>query len=40
MSIGDKIKQLRQERGWSQTQLANQLKIHQKQISGYGRNLQ
>jgi transcriptional regulator with XRE-family HTH domain len=39
MSIGDKIKQLRQERGWSQAQLANQLKIHQKQISGYERNL-
>lgn len=39
MSIGDKIKQLRQERGWSQAQLAKQLKIHQKQISGYERNL-
>jgi transcriptional regulator with XRE-family HTH domain len=39
MSIGNKIKQLRQERGWSQAQLARQLKVHQKQISGYERNL-
>ena len=39
MSIGDKLKQLRQECGWSQAQLANQLKVHQKQISGYERNL-
>lgn len=39
MPIGDKIKQLRQERGWSQAQLANKIEVHQKQISGYERHL-
>lgn len=39
MSIGNKLKQLRQERGWSQAQLAKKLDVHQKQISGYERNL-
>jgi transcriptional regulator with XRE-family HTH domain len=39
MPVGNKLKQLRQERGWSQAQLANKLDIHQKQISGYERNL-
>jgi transcriptional regulator with XRE-family HTH domain len=39
MPVGNKLKQLHQERGWSQAQLANKLDIHQKQISGYERNL-
>lgn len=39
MNIGEKIKRLRQERNWSQAQLANRLEIHQKQISGYERNI-
>jgi transcriptional regulator with XRE-family HTH domain len=39
MSFGQRLKRLRQERDWSQQQLANKLKIHQKQISGYERGL-
>lgn len=37
MSLGERLKRMRLERGWSQTQLAQKLKIHQKQISGYER---
>lgn len=41
MAIKDRIKQLRQEKNWSQTQLAQKINIHQKQISAYerGRNI-
>lgn len=39
MAIGEHIKRLRQEKGWSQAQLANKLNVHQKQISGYERNI-
>jgi transcriptional regulator with XRE-family HTH domain len=41
MAIKDRIKQLRQERSWSQTQLAQKMGIHQKQVSAYecGRNV-
>lgn len=39
MSLGDRIKQLRQQRGWSQAQLSKKLNIHQKQISGYERGI-
>ena len=39
MVIGEHIKRLRQEKGWSQAQLANKLNVHQKQISGYERNI-
>jgi len=39
MTLGDRIKRLRQERGWSQAQLSQKLKIHQKQISGYERGI-
>jgi transcriptional regulator with XRE-family HTH domain len=41
MAIKDRIKQLRQERNWSQTQLAQRMEIHQKQVSAYerGRNV-
>lgn len=37
MSIGDRIKKLRQERDWTQAQLGQQVSIHQKQISSYER---
>ena len=39
MSLGDRIKQLRQQRGWSQAQLSKKLNVHQKQISGYERGI-
>lgn len=39
MFLGDRIKQLRQQRGWSQAQLSKKLNIHQKQISGYERGI-
>jgi len=41
MAIKDRIKQLRQEKSWSQTQLAGKMGIHQKQVSAYerGRNV-
>ncbi|MGO9373073.1 MAG: helix-turn-helix domain-containing protein [Syntrophobacteraceae bacterium] len=39
MTFGERMKRLRQERGWSQGQLAQQLKVHQKQISGYERGV-
>lgn len=40
MAIKDRIRQLRQEKNWSQTQLAQKMGIHQKQVSAYerGRN--
>ncbi len=39
MTLADRIKQLRQQRGWSQAQLAKKLNVHQKQISGYERGI-
>jgi transcriptional regulator with XRE-family HTH domain len=39
MSFGERLKRLRQERGWSQAQLGLKLKIHQKQVSGYERGV-
>jgi transcriptional regulator with XRE-family HTH domain len=39
MTIGDRMKRLRQDRGWSQLQLAQKLKTHQKQISKYERGI-
>lgn len=39
MAIKDKIKELRMQRGWSQGQLAIQLKAGQKQISAYERGI-
>ncbi len=41
MAIKDRIKQLRHERNWSQTQLGQKMGIHQKQVSAYerGRNI-
>jgi len=37
MAISNRLKQLRQEKGWSQEQLARKANIHQKQISSYER---
>ena len=37
MKIHEKIKKLRQEKGWSQTQLANKLGVHSQHISRYER---
>lgn len=39
MTLGERIKRLRQERNWSQAQLAQRLAVHQKQVSGYERNV-
>lgn len=39
IQLGKKVKRLRQERGWSQEQLAQKLNIHQKQISKYERGI-
>jgi len=39
MSLGKRIKRLRQERGWSQAQFGGKLDVHQKQISGYERDV-
>jgi transcriptional regulator with XRE-family HTH domain len=39
MAIGNRIKRLRQDQGWSQLQLANKIKTHQKQISKYERGV-
>lgn len=39
MSLGERIKRLRQERGLSQAQLSKKLNVHQKQISGYERGI-
>jgi transcriptional regulator with XRE-family HTH domain len=35
--LGERIKRLRQEKGWSQAQFAKKLDAHQKQVSGYER---
>jgi transcriptional regulator with XRE-family HTH domain len=39
MTLGERIKRLRQERNWSQAQLAQRLNVHQKQVSGYERSV-
>lgn len=39
MSIGDRIKRLRQEHDWTQAQLAEKLHVHQKQVSAYERGV-
>jgi transcriptional regulator with XRE-family HTH domain len=39
MTLGQRIRRLRQERGWSQAQLGLKLGAHQKQISGYERDV-
>jgi len=35
--LADRIRQLRQERRWTQAQLAEKLGVHQKQVSAYER---
>jgi transcriptional regulator with XRE-family HTH domain len=37
MTLGERLKKLRLDRGWSQTQLGQKLGVHQKQVSGYER---
>jgi len=39
MTLGQRIKRLRQEEGWSQAQLGHKLGVHQKQVSGYERGI-
>lgn len=39
MTLGNRIKPLRQQRGLSQAQLAKKLNVHQKQIPGYERDI-
>ena len=39
MTIGQRIRRLRQERSWSQAQLGRRLGTHQKQISSYDRGV-
>lgn len=39
LTLGERIKRLRQEQGLSQAQFAMRLSIHQKQVSGYERNV-
>jgi transcriptional regulator with XRE-family HTH domain len=39
MTLGERIKRLRQERGWSQAQFARKVEVHQKQVSGYERDV-
>lgn len=39
MTVGERLKQLRQAKGWSQAQLAQKLGVHQKQISAYERGV-
>jgi transcriptional regulator with XRE-family HTH domain len=37
--LGERLRRLQAERGWSQAQLATELGIHQKQVSGYERSI-
>jgi len=39
MVIGDRIRQLRQERRWTQAEFAEKLGVHQKQVSSYERGV-
>ncbi|MDH5525392.1 MAG: helix-turn-helix domain-containing protein [Desulfobulbaceae bacterium] len=39
MTIAERIRQLRQERHWTQAELAERLGIHQKQVSAYERGV-
>jgi transcriptional regulator with XRE-family HTH domain len=38
-AVGQRIRRLRQERGWSQAQLGQRLETHQKQVSSYERGV-
>jgi transcriptional regulator with XRE-family HTH domain len=39
MTISNRIRQLRQERRWSQAELGERLGVHQKQVSAYERGV-
>jgi len=39
MSLHERLKHLRQERGWTQADLAGKINVHQKQISTYERGV-
>ena len=39
MAISDRIRQLRQERRWTQAELGDKVGVHQKQVSAYERGV-
>lgn len=39
MALSDRLRQLRQERRWTQAELAEKVGVHQKQISAYERDV-
>jgi len=39
MAISDRIRQLRQERRWTQAELGQRIGVHQKQVSSYERGV-
>jgi len=39
MAIADRIRQLRQERRWTQAELGEKIGVHQKQVSSYERGV-
>ena len=39
MTLGERIRRLRQDHDWSQAQLGQKLGVHQKQVSGYERSV-
>lgn len=39
MAIAERVRRLRQERGWSQVELGEKISAHQKQISSYERGV-
>ena len=39
MAIGDRIRQLRQDRRWTQAEFGTKIGVHQKQISAYERGV-
>jgi transcriptional regulator with XRE-family HTH domain len=39
MAIGERIRQLRQERRWTQAELGQKIGVHQKQVSSYERGV-
>ena len=38
-TVGDRIRNLRQERNWTQAELGERLNVHQKQVSAYERGV-
>lgn len=39
MALHERIRKLRQERGWTQTELGERIHVHQKQVSSYERGV-